>query len=85
MIKKIESPRWTIDIFQFENDIFIGSVREIKPCHAQAKSLHELIERIEITIKFMCDAQPKIAEFLADRFNDIEVSKDNFDLVNQNV
>ncbi len=85
MIKPIKSPRWTVDILQVGDDLFIGNVREIKPCHAQANSLHELLERIEIAIKFMCEAQPKIAELLAERFNDVEVSKDNFELKLQNV
>lgn len=76
MIKLINSTKWTVNVLKVDDDLFIGNVREIQPCHAQATTLPELLDRMEISIKFMCDTQSKVAEY----FGSVDVSKENFNV-----
>jgi predicted RNase H-like HicB family nuclease len=48
---------FTVVIEKDEDDIFVGTVPQLKGCHSQAKSLDKLMERIKEAVLLCLEAE----------------------------
>jgi predicted RNase H-like HicB family nuclease len=53
---------FTVVIERDEDGYFIGTVLQLKGCHTQARSLDELMERMNEAVKLCLDVQGELEE-----------------------
>ncbi len=59
-MRKVMKREFTIIIEQDEDGIYVASVPELEGCHAQAKTLDELRERIKEAIQLYLEVESDI-------------------------